>query len=158
MELLRWMLDHGADPNIATVKNTTALMVAAGLGNTEDRTPAQEAESLAIAKLLVERGADVNAVGENGWTALHGAAYTGSEPLIQFLAANGARLDVRDAFEQTPLSIAQGLIGIKVFDFTKKPFGPHPGSAKLLLSLGADPAAAITIPVSGEAPVKAVLQ
>jgi uncharacterized protein len=158
IELLRWMLGHGADPSIPTKENTTPLMVAAGLGNFEDRTPQQEAESLAIARLLVELGAEVNAAGENRWTALHGAAYTGSESIIRLLVEKGARMDVRDAFEQTPLSISQGLIGIKVANFTKKPFGPHPGSAKVLLSLGADPAAAITIPISGEAPVKAVLQ
>ena len=158
IELLRWMLAHGADPKIPTKENTTALMVASGLGNFEDRTPQQDAESLAIAKMLVELGADVNAVGENKWTALHGAAYTGTESIIRFLVEKGAKMDVRDVFEQTPLSIAQGLIGIKVANFTKKPFGPHPGSAKLLLALGADPNAAITIPTTGEAPVKAVLE
>ncbi|MSO19856.1 MAG: hypothetical protein EXQ56_05220 [Acidobacteria bacterium] len=157
IELVRYLLDRGADPKIATTQNTTALMVAAGLGNFEDRTARQDAESLAIAKLLLDLGADVNAVGENGWTALHGAAYTGTEAIIRFLVERGARMDVRDVFEQTPLSIAQGLIGIKVANFTKKPFGPHPSAAGLLLSLGASPTAAITIPTTGVAPVKAVL-
>lgn len=68
---------------------------------------------------------------------MHGAAYTGEDEIAQFLVEKGAKMDVKDVFEQTPLSIAQGEIRAKVLDFTKKPFGPHPNTASLLLRLGA---------------------
>ena len=86
---------------------------------------------------MIELGGDINAVGENGYTALHGAAYVGAESIIRFLVEEGAHMDARDNFDQTPLSIAQGIIGAKVVDFTKKPFGPHPDAANVLLELGA---------------------
>jgi ankyrin repeat protein len=132
-------VESGANPLLSTKENTTALMVAAGLGNFEDPSEEQQKNALEAAKMLVQLGVDVNAVGENGWTALHGAAYTGADAIAQFLIEKGAKLNVKDVFEQTPLSIAQGLIGVKVLDFTKKPFGPHPSTAKLLLRLGSDP-------------------
>ena len=137
LSLMRFLVSKGADPLLATTNNTTALMVAAGLGNFEDRSAEEKKSALEAAKMLVDWGADVNAVGENGWTALHGAAYTGEDEIAQFLVEKGAKLDVKDVFEQTPLSIAQGEIGAKVLDFTKKPFGPHPSTASLLLRLGA---------------------
>lgn len=142
LSLMRFLVSKGADPLLATTNNTTALMVAAGLGNFEDRTTEEKKSALEAAKMLLEWGADVNAVGENGWTALHGAAYTGEDAIAQFLVENGARMDVKDVFEQTPLSIARGEIGAKVLDFTKKPFGPHPSTANLLLRLGATPSSA----------------
>jgi uncharacterized protein len=154
LSLMRYLISKGANPLIATTNNTTALMVSAGLGNFEDRSPEQKQSAVDAAKLLVELGADVNAVGENGWTALHGAAYTGEDGIAQFLIQKGARMDVRDAFGQTPLSIAQGEIGAKVLDFTKKPFGPHPSTAKLLLSLGAKPGAAEVLPPTEAAQTK----
>ena len=81
----------------------------------------------------------MNTVGENNYTALHGAAYVGAKSIIQFLVDKGADMQARDSFDQSPLSIAEGTIGAKVVDFTKKPFGPRPDAAELLVSLGAKP-------------------
>ncbi len=89
--------------------------------------------------MLVEKGADVNAVGENGWTPLHGAAYSGADEIVQFLVDSGATLDLIDGYLQTPWSIAEGIIGAGFVAFSKKPSGPHPSTAKLLLELGSDP-------------------
>ena len=41
--------------------------------------------AIETAKLLVERGVDVNAVGQYGWTALHAASYQGLTDVIEFL-------------------------------------------------------------------------
>jgi ankyrin repeat protein len=139
LDVMRLLIEHGADPLAATVGNTTTLMVAAGLGNTEDPTEQRKKLALDATKLLVELGADVNAIGENRWTALHGAAYTGADSIVQFLVNKGADVDAKDAFGQTPYSIAAGQIGAGIVEFQKKPFGPHPNTANLLLQLGANP-------------------
>ena len=143
INLMRILRAAGADPMLATTDNTTPLMVASGLGRYVDFPPAEEKYALEAAKLTVELGADINAVDENGYTPLHGAAYVGANSIIQFLADKGANLDARDKFKQTPLSIAEGLVGEGIAegigDFSKKPFGPHPSAAKLLLQLGAAP-------------------
>ena len=158
LDLMRFLLESGADPLLATTGNTTPLMIAAGLGNTEDPTEERKAMALEAAKLLVELGADVNAVGENQWTSLHGAAYTGADAMTQFLVEKGARLDVQDAFAQTPYSIAAGQIGAGIVEFQKKPFGPHASTAQILLELGADPYAAQIVENAEGAPVDPVGQ
>ena len=140
--LMRLLMKSGANPLAATNQNTTMLMVAAGLGNNEDPTEDRKKTALEAAQILLESGADVNAVGENGWTALHGAAYTGADAMTQLLVERGAKLDVKDVFGQTPYSIAMGQIGAHIVEFQKKPFGPHPSTANLLRKLGADPLAA----------------
>ena len=130
------------DPLLGTTEGTTPLMVAAGLGNFEDPTDEQKRMGLEAAKMLVTLGADVNARDSYNWTALHGAAYTGADGIVQFLVEKGAKLDVKDRFGQTPFSIASGQIGKYILDFQKKPFGPHPSTIALLRKLGADPNAA----------------
>ncbi len=57
----------------------------------------------------------------------------------QLPQARGARINIKDKFQQTPLSIAEGRIAPGIVDFSKKPFGPHPDAAKLLLKMGAAP-------------------
>lgn len=47
----------------------------------------------AVARLLVERGADVNASQQGGWTPLHSAAANGNADLVDYLLAKGAERD-----------------------------------------------------------------
>jgi hypothetical protein len=57
----------------------------------------------AVAALLLERGADVNAKGVFGGTGLHWAAINGHKDAVEFLVAHGADLTIRDAkFDSTP--------------------------------------------------------
>jgi ankyrin repeat protein len=57
----------------------------------------------AVAALLLERGADVNAKGVFGGTGLHWAAIYGHKDTVEFLVAHGADLTIRDAkFDSTP--------------------------------------------------------
>jgi uncharacterized protein len=109
LKIMKMLLAKGADPSLTTVDGTTALMAAAGLSRMEgNRTKEEEEEALGVIKLLVELGADVNASNKSGLTAMHGAAYTGANQIIQFLADHGANLDVKDKFGESPLSIASG--------------------------------------------------
>ncbi|MGB9458652.1 MAG: ankyrin repeat domain-containing protein [Bryobacteraceae bacterium] len=57
----------------------------------------------AVAALLLERGADVNAKGVFGGTGLHWAAINGHKDTVEFLVAHGADLTIRDTkFDSTP--------------------------------------------------------
>jgi ankyrin repeat protein len=145
--LMRVLMEGHADTQISTDKSTTPLMIAAGLGRYEDRTDEEERAALEAAQLLVELGADVNAVGENGYTALHGAAYVGADDIARFLVKNGAGLEAMDNFGQTPLSIAEGVITTGIVEFSKKPWGTHQTTVDLLLQLGAVPLAASGVKV-----------
>lgn len=136
------LAEAGADPLIGTPQNTTPLIVAAGGGTDVFRPrPADErAAAVRTVAFLLERGADVNASGQFGWTALHAAAYQGLNDVVELLVHKGARLDAIDDFGQTPLSIALLIIteGIgAAYDQTPKFY--RPDTADLLLKLGATP-------------------
>ena len=105
---MQLLLAKGADPRLTTDDGTTALMAAAGVSRTADRSKEEEQHALAAMKLIVETGADVTAANRNGLTALHGAAYTGANTLVRFLVARGAKVDLKDKFGETPLSISAG--------------------------------------------------
>jgi len=113
VDMMRLLVAAGADPNLATENGTTPLMTAAGLIRVRNhgsvplnQEKEQEKKALEAVKLCVELGADVNAANDLGLTALHGAAFSGSNDVIQFLVEKGAKLDPRDLSGQTPLDKA----------------------------------------------------
>jgi ankyrin repeat protein len=110
--IMRILLDAGADPLLTLKDGTTALMLAAGVGRSQDyRSEQEEANALEAVKLTAELGLNVNAANTAGRTALHGAASVGADPTIQFLAEKGANLEARDRRGLTPYGIAAGMAG-----------------------------------------------
>ena len=108
--LMRLLLQAGADARIPNKDNTPPLSAAAGLGFDEGRhTWWTESASLAAVKLALDAGGDVNAVDDNGNTALHGAALTGANSVVRLLVEKGARLDVKNRQGYLPVTIAEGI-------------------------------------------------
>jgi ankyrin repeat protein len=64
-------------------------------------------QDLEVVTLLVERGADVNARGATGVTALHLAASRGNEALVEFLLRRGASPSARLDDGKTPAIVAR---------------------------------------------------
>ena len=110
--LMRELLKLKADPLLSNADNTTPLMAAAGLGTANPLEEAgTEAEALEAVQMLLELGADVNAVDSNGDTAMHGAAYGNFPAIVQLLADRGADINIwkrQDTAGRTPLFIAEG--------------------------------------------------
>ena len=112
---MRLLLELGADPFVPNVEGSTPLMAAAGLGTTAPEEEAgSEAEARDAVRLLLDLGADIDAVDDNGDTAMHGAAFASFPTVVQQLADNGA--DVRvwtqpNEQGRTPLFIAEGYRG-----------------------------------------------
>jgi ankyrin repeat protein len=97
LAVMKLLLEHGADPNIATTINVTPLQVAAGIGWVEGVTYEWSKQAnIDAVKLLLSLGNDPNAQAETGRTALHGAGHKGRTEVIQLLADAGAKLDTKD--------------------------------------------------------------
>jgi ankyrin repeat protein len=90
----RWLLDHGANPNVVSKDGTTPLMFMAR--KKDDK----------VAKLLLERGANVHAVDSDGKSALHFAAMSMGLAICNMLLENGADPNQRDENQRTPLLLA----------------------------------------------------
>src|SRR5262249_17334245 len=117
-------------------------MLAAGAGTDVSRPrPSEERETaVQTVAFLIDRGADVNAAGQFGWTPLHAAAYQGLNEVIEYLAGKGAKLDTKDAFGQTALSIAYGVVTYGLGDaYYQAPRYLRRDTADRLLKLGATP-------------------
>ncbi|PCJ53558.1 MAG: hypothetical protein COA73_15075 [Candidatus Hydrogenedentota bacterium] len=81
-EVVRILLDNGADVNLPNSHGSTALILAAGRTN----------QSTAL--LLIDRGADVRHSSHRGYTALHSAVRSPYHlPLVKRLVSEGARVN-----------------------------------------------------------------
>lgn len=95
------LLDEGADVNARDGHLRTLLILAAREGAVE------------LVELAISYGADVDAQANDGWTALHFAAYTylgqpvGHLRIAELLIKAGADVNIRDNDGKTPLSRVQ---------------------------------------------------
>jgi uncharacterized protein len=132
IEVMRLLLQHGADPNVATKEGSTALMAASGINWIPAQTfTRSEADYVEAVKLCLEKGAPVNATNSLQLAAIHGAANRGWTSIIQLLADAGAKLDVADVGGRTPLVFAGGTF------LAIRPPVAKPEAIELLKKLGA---------------------
>jgi ankyrin repeat protein len=130
---MRLLVALGADPSIRNANNSTPAMMAAGRLRIDHESRIREEDALAATKLALELGDDVNAVNDEGETALHAAVMAGFDSVIEYLIERGATVDAQTAKGRTPLDIAEngytisgGMVLIK-----------RPTAAALLRKMGA---------------------
>lgn len=118
LELVRFLLEHGADPNAEVDEGYTCLLTA---------IESDAGESIPIVAELMRAGADIHATGTNGWTPLHMAAARGHVKKARLLLDAGADVNRRKKIDasETPLMEAA--------------FTGEPSAVVLLLDHGADP-------------------
>ncbi len=90
-DIVRILIDAGADVNCADVHGNSALMWATNAGHID------------IVRLLLEQGADVNHADNNGNTALIWAARHGHEDIARMLIGHGADINHTDNNGDTAL-------------------------------------------------------
>lgn len=132
IEVMRLLLEHGADPYVKTAKGETALLLLAGagwpLGQGHIRS---DEEIFASLNLLVEEfEMDVNEPTDEGISALMCAVFKGTNDVIQYLVDHGARLDAVDNEGRTLLTWAAGVAAN-----TGQPPRAQPESEALILKL-----------------------
>lgn len=92
-DLVKLLLDHGANPEI-TMRDgdTTALFFAChGRGTDVD-----------VVKMLLDHGANPRRVGQRGYTLMHAAATSGNEEIMKLVAMHGASATATLTNGQTP--------------------------------------------------------
>jgi uncharacterized protein len=141
IELCQLLLAHGANPHVISRDRETSLEAAAGTafinGYNRQRTPE---ERLAVVKLLVELGENVNWADSYGITPLMGAANLGDAAIVQYLIDKGADLGAYDlgkkndgAFGSSvePLMPIDYAIGVGTF-VPNNAVIPHPDVIELM--------------------------
>lgn len=126
-EVIRYLLDHGADAKAADFLKTTALR-AATLGNDTNTI-----------RMLIDAGVDVNAADLPGITPLMMAAgWNGNLDAVKLLLANGAKVNaVSRPVMGLPSKNGPSEFGSLTALLMAAPFGP-PELIKTLLDAGAD--------------------
>ena len=95
-EMVRLLLNAGANVNAQDFSGATPLNMAAFDGNT------------AVAHVLLESGADVNIVGyRDKTTPLEVVAFRGNLKMVKLLLAHGADPTSKDGNGKTPLQVAK---------------------------------------------------
>ena len=134
-DVLRRLLAAGAQPEIRSNDGTTPMMAAAGCGRWGHWTNTPRASRQPMAeeafRILIAAGVDVNATNEGDFTALHCAAFSGLNELVQLLVEHGADVDARDWRGRTAYRLAEG--AKQSFHYQE-----WPEVAALLAELGAD--------------------
>ncbi len=143
LRMLQILVKSGADPRINNEQGITLLMAAAQVactgtcayqagGNIADKYSI--ALALTTVQEVMKLGVDINAVDDTGRTAMHIAAFTGADPVVQLLADHGAIVDIENKDGETPWTMASGMSP----DYGSRGlYGHHASTAELLLELGA---------------------
>lgn len=98
LRIMQYLLDYGASAT-RSGRNGFPPLVYLSRGD--------KGEHVDKLQLLLDHGADVNATGPKGRTALHYAAKAGFLNVIRLLLDNGADASLRDDEGNTPLTIAR---------------------------------------------------
>jgi ankyrin repeat protein len=122
-EMVRYLIERGADVNEKGEAWYTPLFVAAHIGDEEIArillengarvepfgghgsalNHAAMSGHIGIARSFLEHGADINRKGIDGATPLHDAVSSGNVDMVRFLLANGADVNSRAIYGRTPL-------------------------------------------------------
>jgi ankyrin repeat protein len=89
-EIVKLLIEHGADVNAVTISKQTPLHIAIISGHQK------------AAEILLDHGTDVNARNDGGDTPLHIAAYQKNTEMMTLLLEHGADPDSRDWYGYKP--------------------------------------------------------
>jgi ankyrin repeat protein len=106
VEVVRLLLESGADPNRRSPGSPLdweGLPLAVALTSYAEEPSEMTARRLAVARLLVEHGANPGARNKRGETLLHGATSRGNPAEVDLLLSLGADPDAADSAGFTPL-------------------------------------------------------
>lgn len=93
-EMARYLIEKGADVNIASTGEYT-------IGKTALHAVARKPGAGAVIKLLVKKGANINALDDDGWSPLHEAVMTAHDNIIPLLELGADPTGVRTLWDES---------------------------------------------------------
>lgn len=112
-----------ASNDVSGVENALGKKVTITSVNSEGNILLHEAcrndSRIDVAKMLINKGSDVNAKNNSGYTPLHIAALNGSSEIITLLLENGADKNAKDNDGSTPYDRAVWVQQTRVYDLLK---------------------------------------
>ncbi|KAI1479018.1 ankyrin repeat-containing domain protein [Daldinia eschscholtzii] len=106
---VRSLIEHGADVNMRTSSGNTPLQLALNAGGASET----------FCRLLLDAGADPNAIIGQGQTLLHRVAAMGLEEIVQALYDAGANCWLLDSFGRCPYDLAVRYGHTRIVDILK---------------------------------------
>ena len=107
VEVVQVLLNLEADVNIRDEYSRSPLNHISGYSSGSSEVPNYHQSLANIARLLLDRGADINARDDQGWTPLCAATYEKRIEVIRVLLERGADVGARDKQGRTPFSLAK---------------------------------------------------
>ena len=133
VEIVKLLIDHGADVNAKDNKGFTALLIIccqSGYGTLTDQT-------VRVAKLLIEKGATINfnrvEYDINEGTPLTNACLNAKTDLIKLLIEKGANINAKGSDDENPLTILLNVASTHMTEATKIKL------IQILIAKGANP-------------------
>jgi len=108
LEMMRLLLNAGADPKILTASNASAIMAAAGLNHSIGEDTVTEAQATETVKFLLDLGVEPKGETTFGENALFGPAYRGWNKLLAQLIDLGVNVNAVSKAGVTPYLAANG--------------------------------------------------
>jgi hypothetical protein len=107
VEIVQILLNLEADVNIRNNDSETPLDYVSVAPSDSGDVPDYSQSLANVARLLLDRGADINTRDIFGWTPLHSAAYMRRIDVIRVLLERGANTGPEDKQGRTPFSLAK---------------------------------------------------
>jgi uncharacterized protein len=98
--VLKQLIQHDVDLTVRDWSSNTVFIKMAEVA---------DSNAIPLLKLLLSKGADINARNNSGFTALHYAVISGPPEIVQFLVNEGAKVDALDVSGSTPLHYAESI-------------------------------------------------
>lgn len=108
VEIMKILLEAGADPKLVTKSNSNALLAATALHRGVGESAVDEKQALAAVTVLLDLGVDPTVVTTFKEHALFGPAYRGWNSLLELLIEKGADVNVVSRAGVTPWLAASG--------------------------------------------------
>ncbi|KAL9598673.1 MAG: hypothetical protein Q9219_004342 [cf. Caloplaca sp. 3 TL-2023] len=103
---IKLLLSRGANPKVTDNNGRTIIHIAARMGRNE------------VLRMLFDEftGVDVDAQATDGRTALHIAVFYNNCETIKVLCQEGARIEILDGYDRSPLDVAKDIHNLKALE------------------------------------------